>query len=317
MTRDELEPWFVFSVLDTEGEGVEVDKLTRLLQSLSSAFYAIARAKIGMAGPRPGRRRIAEEALAAIRLVRVRPGSTTIEVAPPPGSVQGRLEIVEEPTPDDVALDFYEEVRRIETGESAPADRLDIRRHVRAVVEEAGQIGPRAEVVYSPLAPLQGRPLRQVLRTSIRTRDIAEEHVPEHQTRRRRLLGHAYMVDVEPGRQRLRVKLPDGRDVTLEIQENLAASLAAALDRAVELQVEEEVEGDTPTSRIARDLTILPSSGPKSDQPPRTIQELEREQNLPRGHPDYVALASAVWETEAEVVEFERYVQEMRRAETA
>jgi hypothetical protein len=125
------------------------------------------------------------------------------------------------------------------------------------------------------------------------------------------------MVDVEPGRQRLRVKLPDGRDVTLEIQENLAASLAAALDRAVELQVEEEVEGDTPTSRIARDLTILPSSGPKSDQPPRTIQELEREQNLPRGHPDYVALASAVWETEAEVVEFERYVQEMRRAETA
>ena len=125
------------------------------------------------------------------------------------------------------------------------------------------------------------------------------------------------MVDVEPGRQRLRVKLPDGRDVTLDVQEDLAVSLAAALDRAIEVQVEEEVEGNTPTSRVARDLTILPSSAPQSDQPPRSIAELEREQQLPRERPDYVALASAVWETEAEIAEFERYVREMRRAETA
>jgi hypothetical protein len=314
MVEEESKPWFVFSVVDTDGEGVEVDKLSRLLQSLSSAFYAIARSKIGMAGPRPGRRKIAEEGLAAIRLVRVAPGSTVIEVAPP---IQGRLGMVEEPSPDDVALDFYEEVRRIEGGESPAADRVDIRRHVRAVVEEAGQIGPQAEIAYSPLFPRPGLPQRAVLRASIRTRDVAEEQLPEHRTRRRQLSGHAYMVDVEPGRQRLRVKLPDGRDMTLDVQEDLASELAAAVDRAIELQVEEEVEGSIPTSRVARGLTILPSSGPKSDQPPKSIQELEREQNLSGERPDYVSLASAVWETEAEVAGFERYVREIRRAETA
>ena len=316
MTNDQFEPWFVFSILDTEGEGVEVGKLSRLLSSLSSAFYAIARAKIGTAGPRPGRRKMAEETLAAVRLVRVSPGSMTIEVAPPPGAIQGRFAVVEEPTPDDVALDFYEEVRRIEAGESVPSDRIDIRRHVRVVVEEAGQIGPRAEIAYSPLSPRPGLPRGQVLRTSIRTREVAEQELTERQTRARRLSGHAYMVDVEPGRQRLRVKLPDGRDITLDVDEELGGRIAAALDRPVELQVQEEIEGGIPTSRVARDVTILPSSGSKSDKPPKSIAELEREQNLAKERPDYVALASAVWRTEGEIAEFERYVRELRRVET-
>jgi hypothetical protein len=125
------------------------------------------------------------------------------------------------------------------------------------------------------------------------------------------------MVDVEPGRQRLRVKLPDGRDVTLEVDEELGGRIAAALDHAVELQVEEEIEGQTPTSRVARDVTVLPSSGSKSDKPTKSIAQLEREQNLPKERPDYVALASAIWETGAEIAEFERYVRELRRVETA
>jgi hypothetical protein len=85
----------------------------------------------------------------------------------------------------------------------------------------------------------------------------------------------------------------------------------------VELQVHEEIEGGIPTSRVARDVTILPSSGPKSDKPPKLIAELERQQNLPRERPDYVALASAVWKTGEEIAEFERYVRELRRVETA
>ena len=83
-TQDEQHPWFTFTVRDTGGTGVEVPKLAKLLEDISSTFYAIARAKIGVGGPRPGRRRIAEEALAGVRLVRVSPGSTTIELEPPP-----------------------------------------------------------------------------------------------------------------------------------------------------------------------------------------------------------------------------------------
>lgn len=316
MTQQEQQPWFEFSVLETEGEGVEVGKLTRLLSSLSSSFYAIARAKIGMAGPRPGRRTIAEETLAGMRVIRVRPGSTTIEVAPPPGAIQGRLGIVEEPTPDDVALDFYEEMRRIEEGKPASADRQDIRRHVRSVIEEAGQIGPRAELVYRPLPGPPGVAPPQVLRTSIRTTEVPEEKPPGRRRLRRRLSGHAYMVDVEPGRQRLRVKLPDGRDTTLDVLKELVPGIAAALDQVVEIQVDEEVEGNISISRVASDLTVLPTSGPGSDQPPKSISELETEQRVPSEPPDYVALASSVWNTEEDIAEFEQYVRESRRAES-
>ena len=315
MTQEEQDPWFVFTVQGTEGHGVEIPKLARLLESLSATFYAIARAKIGTAGPRPGRRTIAEETLAGIRLVQVLPGSTRIELEPPPAATQAQLPILEEPTADDVALEFYEEVRRIEAAEPVPEGRLDVRRRVRTVIEDAAEIGSQAEIIYRPLTPRSGFPSATVLRTTIRTRGIPTEDRIEHSTRRRRLSGHAYMADVEPGRQRLRVKLPDGRDVTLEANEELKGRILAAIDRVVEIEVEEQMEGDVTTNRLVRAIEILPSSGSGSDQPPKSIEELEREQNLPKERPDYQALASAIWETEEQVAEFEEHLREMRPAE--
>lgn len=63
-------------------------------------------------------------------------------------------------------------------------------------------------------------------------------------------------------------------------------------------------------------VASIPSSGPGSDQPPKTIAELEREQNMPRERPDYCALASAIWETPEQVAEFEAYVREIRQPQT-
>lgn len=317
MTQEEQAPWFVFTVQDTGGDGVEIPKLARLLEDLSSTFYAIARAKIGTAGPRPGRRTIAEETLAGIRLVRVLPGSTTIELEPPPAAAQAQLPLLEEPTADDVALAFYEEVRRIESAGPVTEGRSDIRRRVRAVIEDAAEIGSQAEIVYRPLTRRRGFPPTPVLRTTIRTREMPTEERLERSTRKRRLSGHAYMADVEPGRQRLRIKLPDGRDLTLDVDEGLITQISAALDRVVELSVEEEFEGDVATNRVARGVEILPSSGPGSDRPPKSLEELEREQDLPKERPDYQALVSAVWETEAEVAEFEEHLREMRPAESS
>jgi hypothetical protein len=123
------------------------------------------------------------------------------------------------------------------------------------------------------------------------------------------------MADVEPGRQRLRVKLPDGRDVTLEANEELKGRILAAIDRVVEIEVEEQLEGDVTTNRSLRGIEVLPSAGSGSDQPPQSIEELEREQNMPKERPDYQALASAIWETEEQVAEFEEHLREMRPAE--
>ncbi len=314
MGDDENQPWFVFTVQGADGPGVDIPTLTRLLNNLSAAFYAIARAQIGVAGPRPGRRAVAEEMLAGFRLVRVSPGSTTIELEPPPTDSQTQLELFEEPTPDDVALDFYREVERIETGDPPAEGRWDVRRNVRAVIEDAGEIGERAEVIYRPRSTRPGFPATGVLRRSFPTREVPE--LPEFQrsTRKRRLSGHAYMADVEPGRQRLRIKLPDGRDVTLEVDDQVGSRMVAALDRVVEIDVEEEVEGDVPTRRVAHDVDILPSSAPGSDVPPKSVEQLEGEQKLPTKRPDYVALASAIWRTDKELNEFETHLQEVRRA---
>jgi hypothetical protein len=41
---------------------------------------------------------------------------------------------------------------------------------------------------------------------------------------------------------------------------------------------------------------------------------LEREQGLAGVRPDYVALASDVWRTKAELLEFQRHVRAIRRA---
>lgn len=315
--QDEQHSWFTFSVQDTGGTGVEVAKLAKLLEDISSTFYAIARAKIGVGGPRPGPRSIAEEALADVRLVRVSPGSITIELEPPPAASQAQLPILEEPTADDVALEFYEEVRRIEADSQPPEGRWDIRRRVRTVIEDAAEIGATAEIVYRPVARRPTFPAGDVLKATIQTRRMPSEKPPERSRRIRRISGHAYMVDVEPGRQRIRIKLPDGRDATLDADEELTSRIRNALDRIVEIVVEEELEGDVTISRIAQSVEVLPSSGPGSDQPPKSIEELEQEQSLPKERPDYAALASAIWRTEEDIEKFEEHVRQIRQAETA
>ena len=313
MTTDNSGQWFVLTIQDIDGVGVEVSRLSRLLNDLSSAFYAIARSEIGAAGPRPGRHTQAEETLAGIRLVRILPGSAAIELAPPQTTDQPRL-LPDELTPDDVAFGFFKEIDELERGRQPHPDRWDVRKRVRAVVDDAGQIGARAEIVHRPL--VQGSGAGRVFTRSFRTRDIPEVPPLERTTRRRKLSGHTFMVDVEPTKQRLRLKLPDGRDLTLEADEEIAASIVAAIDHVVEIDVEEELEGNVSTRRVARSLVVLPTSGPGSDRPPKSIEELEHEQDLGGQQPDYVSLASAVWETEQELREFERHLQEIRRVDT-
>jgi hypothetical protein len=124
------------------------------------------------------------------------------------------------------------------------------------------------------------------------------------------------MVDIEPGRQRLRLKLPDGKDMTLDVDESMLGAIRDALDQVVEIEVDEEVEGATTVSKVARGLAVLLSAGSSSDRPPKTLEELEREQHLPAGRPDYVALASLAWPSAEEVAEFDEHVRQIRRTGT-
>lgn len=309
-------PWLTLTLRETGPEGVEAPKLARFLEALSSAMYVIARSKLGGDALRPGPRTLAEDALAAVRVVRVEPGSAIIQLAPPPEAAQGRLTLAAEATPDDVALELLDEVQRLNSGEPAIEGRWEIRRRVREVVVDAGQIGSQAEIALRPLFPRPGLPAGSVRRASFRTREISTEAEPPRERRSRRVSGHAFMVDVEPGKQRLRIKLPDGRDMTLDVDEGIVPAIHDALDRVVDLEIEEELEGTTAVSKVARSVAILPPAGATTDRPAKSIADLEREQNMPAERPDYAALSSAIWESQEQITAFAEHIRNVRQAET-
>lgn len=314
---EETDSWLVFSVLDTEGNGVEVSRLVRLLEDISASLYAIARSKIGLKASKRGPRTGAEEALAGVRLLRISPGSTTIELQPPEASSQLALEGIEDVTADDVGFEFFENLRALSDGKRSGRSRLDVRRHIRAVVEDAAQIGTRAEIAFRPVIRRPEFSSEPVLRTTIKTKEVAIDDASRASSRMRRVSGHAFMADVEPGRQRLRVKMPDGRDITVEVEEKLLTRIPEVLDRAVTMEVREESEDEVVTGRVAERLTLLPSSGLGIDKPPKTVHELAKEQGMPKDRPDYVALASRIWETTDDVSNFDQHLREIRSTEAS
>jgi hypothetical protein len=300
-------PWFEFKIEDTQGAGVDVKVLSRLLSDLSSAFYEIARSKLGRGG-RTGPRTQQEDAIAAIRILQVQPGSVILRAAPPLTT-----ENVEFPFgqlgADDVARDFIEEVQRISRHEPTTG-RAMVRRRVATVIRDVSAIGKSAELTLRPhisgetgltefRATLDADSLESLVVDSIKTLEP------------RRLSGHAYMVDIEPGKWRVRLKLPDGHDVTLDVAEDVASTLSGALDQPIEVESVEERAGDVISRRMAVSVQLLPASS-GSDKPPKGIDQLEREQNATVEHPDYSILATSVWETEDDFEEFDEYLKKLR-----
>ena len=75
----------------------------------------------------------------------------------------------------------------------------------------------------------------------------------------------------------------------------------------------------TMCGRIGYSVRVIAKHRPSPQRdeslcPPKSIAELEREQGLAGVRPDYVALASAVWRTRAELREFQKHVRAIRRA---
>ncbi len=188
------------------------------LQDLSSAFYAIARAKLGKQSGRRGPHTSDEDALAAIRIVRITPGSAVIEADPPIVGFQPRLEFPDETTAEDVLFDFALEAQRLDRKSlcffppRSPATCASgLERCRRDWAYDGIVLRPKGT---KPPVELQDDELR--VRVSAEEMRGIPEVVAPRSSRPRRWSGHAYMVDVEPGRWRMRLKLPDGRDLTLE-----------------------------------------------------------------------------------------------------
>jgi len=312
MQAERLDSWLSFTIRDTEGVGVDLPKLAKLLGTLSSTFYAIARTELGVPPDRPGPRTNAEDLLAGLRLARLEPGSAVLELLPPEQAVQSSFDF--RATADDVAFEFVQELRRIASGETVAPERTWIRRQVRNVITDAGDIGAVAEVRFNPQHRVPRYFDAGPLEVQVNARELPEQERPAPSRRTRRVIGHAYMVDVEPGKQRVRLKLTDGRDLTLDIAAREGElDMTKVLDRPVEVEVEEEMMGDASARRVATEISVL-SSFPGAAAAPKSLVELMREQHLPKDRPDYRELATAVWQTKAELDEFEQFLRASRAA---
>lgn len=314
MANSEDNSWLVLRIEEVEAGSFEIQKVSRLLNDLSSALFSIARKRIGMPTDRPGPRTPAEERVAGFRLVKITEGSLLIELAPPVSEPQARFDLQGDASAEDVAYDFYRTVEDIAANRPLADSDRNIVRRVMTVVQDIADIGPRLDIKFHPLSPNRFPKAPRELHAVLNTRMVPELLERATKRERRRLIGHTFMVDVEPGKERIRLKLSDGRDITLGVDQGAADNLESALNRVVEVEIDEEHEEGGPTKRTIQQLDIVQS---ETDDPPKTLSQLEEEQNLPVERPDYVRLASAVWKTQEDVEHFNIHVREIRRAGTS
>jgi hypothetical protein len=206
---------------------------------------------------------------------------------------------------------FAETIETMSRSESISAPAHEVGRRVRAVIDRAGDIGSRGSINYNPRPGHHGGREIKPVQVAFRSRDLSVFAIPTTAyTVRRQVVGRAYMADVEPGRERMRLKLRDGRDLTLEVDPGVAQDLKSDLEQVVEVEVAETLHEQAAPRRTVERITVLGDAS--AYEPPRTLEEIERELKLPE-NPNYVALATAVWRTRDELHEFVEHVREIRR----
>lgn len=310
MTAQRDDPWLRFRIADADSAGVDTRTLASLLDDLADAMLAAARQRLGQPARRSGRMSALEHRLAAIRVVSVTPGSLSVEFREPPsvGAYQTTFdsELGIELTADIIARDLIAEVESTKAG-GAPAIGTEQRRDaVERLLLRAGTIGDFAEITHKSLTGERSE-------VSVELAAARPRVIRDSTSRNVTLFGHAYMVDVEMGRQRLRVKLPSGADLTMDLDAELRSIAMQALDQPVQVTVDETLSGGTVTHRLVQDVRVLDLDEQGPESPPKALLDLAREQGLLFGPaPDYVALATEVWQTSADIQEAEGYLVETR-----
>lgn len=301
-------PWLRLVISEVEPGGVDGRVLARLLQDLSDAMLAAARERLGIPIRRSGPPSAAERRLAAIRVEWVMPGSLDFGFNEPAPVLEYQTTFDREVTSDLIAQQFLIDVQ------SARSDRAPIwadddsatvssrRSAVARVLRAARSIGDFAEFSHR-------RESGEIERVSVDLRGPERRQAPVESEREVAVYGHAYMVDVELGRQRLRVKLPSGRDSTMDLDPDLRSEATSLLDQPVKAIVKETVRDGSTVRRVVRSVELVELRERGPELPPKDLATLAREQGLLfRPVPDYVARASAVWPTERDVDEFARLV---------
>ena len=137
-------------------------------------------------------------------------------------------------------------------------------------------------------------------------------HEPARDTRRRVVFG--FLASVEADADPVRACLVQGDDDAFDIPVNGALSdrIAEWAGQYVELHLRETLADGEVAERVIDGGKLLFQPG-HADAPPKTIDELAREQGLdPRTPPDYAAILSGLFGSEEEAEAFRRRIRESR-----
>ena len=294
---------------DVEG-GVDARALANLLTDVVAAARFIADERLGV-GPRRGPMNTVERGLASFRVTSVSPGSVVIQLAAPRTATERQLAFASQDLgPDTIADSLVSELNDISQGTAHSEGGYERRRMVERIVRSAGQIGRVAEVTRFNSAVADAEPRVVLLQLDA---PVQQPVAPELTIRQTVLYGHVYMADVEMGRQRLRIKLPDDSDQTMAIDDNVVDHAAEALGQLAEVHVSEATVDGRVMERVVGHIRLLEASERGVDLPPKSIQQLAQEQGLAmRPTPNYVELLSELWPTESDAEAFREYLRTSR-----
>lgn len=307
-TSSESDAWLSFRISNLSEKNADARALANLLTSVADAVRTAARVRLGLPEKRAGRLSSAERHLAAIRVVAVHPGSVVVELEePPPVAIeQGLLFDPSRLTADLVISDLMNEFASLRKPPVAGVTSLPVRRAAIRLARRASAIGGTATMSHR----VPGEAPTDV------TMDVSEpfdEDEPARSEHTLTLFGHAYMLDVEQGRERIRVKLPSQLDVTMSLGEGFERHPEEILDQPVQVTVLETREGTQVVDRKVLDIQRLDLGDNGPERPPRSIRELAEERGLIPGRPPpYAALARNVWPEESDFEELQVYLRSVR-----
>lgn len=299
--------WFEYRI---EGAQLDAGVDARALADTISALVAAARTEAAMRLGLPDSRgpmKAVERSLAALKITGIKPGSVVLEFAPPTsGPIQLTMQGVTF-SADDVLQDLMKDLRLASETGTASLTSVRKRRAIERLLRSSGRLGTRVQ------ASFHAGTHPDVVELPVET--VAREVARDTVSRSRSLFGHVYMVDVELGKRRLRVKLPDETDVTMDVDDEAAERAADSLDRIAEVRVLEQLDGDQVVQRLVVDVRVVDAPASAPLRAPISLLELARRQGvLLRGKPDYQLLATALLPTEADAVEFHERVAIARSA---
>jgi len=302
--------WFEFKIEGASlDDGVDAAALSNTIRDLVSALRVNASVRLNLP-ERRGPANAAERALSAVRITGLRSSSIVIECAPPKPIQHQPSLLKHEVDPTIVATDLVADLALAsERGIDAVSSQRR-RQALARLLQSSGKLGTRARATIRAegVEPVEAAiDLEHVIERELAT--------VSNEIRLVTLIGHIYMVDVESGRVRMRIKLPDETDVTVSAQEELADRMPTFVGQLASVQISEVWAGDTLLERTAVDAEVIETSVHRPLRPKRSLLDLAREQGLLLADiPDYGTLADELWPTETEVEKFISHVADLRVA---